>query len=60
MVVGAGELLVKEGVMAIQVQRILVPMDSSEHCKQALTFANKLAKDLDSEVELVHGMECPP
>lgn len=46
--------------MGIQVQRILVPMDFSDYSRQALTFANNLAKDLDSEVELVHVVETSP
>lgn len=46
--------------MAIQVDRILVPMDFSEHSSQALTFASNLARDFDSEVELVHVVESSP
>lgn len=58
--VGAGERLYKKSVMAIQVRGMLVPMVFSGHSRRALTFADKLANDLDAEAGLLHVVESPP
>ena len=46
--------------MTINFQKILIPIDFSEHSKQALNYATELAADLDAEVELVHVVESSP
>ena len=43
----------------MNVTKILVPIDFSEHSEVALGFASKLARDSDAEIHLVHVSEQP-
>lgn len=43
----------------IEIKKILVPVDFSEHSKQALDIAVGLAKTLSAEVHLVHVLHYP-
>ncbi len=46
--------------MGIQLKRILVPIDFSDHSRLALEFAGSLAEQFDAEIELVHVVEKSP
>lgn len=46
--------------MTIQFQKFIVPIDFSNHSRQALNFATELAGGLGAEVELVHVLESSP
>lgn len=41
----------------LNIKRILVPIDFSDHCTQALAHARQLAADYESEMELLHVVE---
>ena len=46
--------------MAIEIQRILVPIDFSIYATQALEYAKTLAEQMNAEIELVHVVESSP
>ena len=46
--------------MAIEIQRILVPIDFSVYATQALEYATTLAKQMNAEIELEHVVESSP
>ncbi|MDY7000460.1 MAG: universal stress protein [Thermodesulfobacteriota bacterium] len=43
----------------MQVKKILLPVDGSEHSKRAADYAIKLARLLDAEILLIHACRVP-
>ena len=42
-----------------QIERILVPIDFSDHCDQALRTATDLAHSLGAQIDLIHVIHSP-
>jgi nucleotide-binding universal stress UspA family protein len=49
----------KEGVAAEKIERILVPVDFSEHSRKSLTYAKELALSYGARLQLLHIIEEP-